>query len=635
VAVAAAAATRAFASAPVDVHQYLDLVLAPDGGHVAAVETGPQHPVVVVRSTADGKITATFDPCGGCAYADPAWSPDGKALAFVGWDSKSRTSWAWVAWGQSLHSTTSFDGLLAKPRYSPNGKTLAVLATEHPSKTGDSTAGESSNVGDLDALTPDVRRIAVLEMSAAKLRLVSPGDRYIYDYDWSPDSRGFVVTDAAGDIYIYNNWYTAKLEAVDFATGATRTIAAPSVQIRNPRVSPDGKSVVFIAGLMDDYGDMSTGGDLWTVPFAGGEPRDVTVGFKGSFNSLHRVAGKLYATAVVFDHFVLFAMETDGSLKSLWSDPNTTHAGDGRVSLSADATRLATTEQSFAFAPRIVVGRPKDVHPITHDNDSLMANTDARSINYSNQGLTIQGWLLAPRNLQAGKTYPLAVYVHGGPAHFQEARFHWDDDDYALLDRGYFIFVPNYRGSFGQGLDYQRTTVMDLGGGDLRDILAGIDAVEKVAPVDEKRLAIFGHSYGGFMVQWATTQTDRFKAAAASTTLPNWVSDYGMEQIPKWMLPYFNGITPYDRPDIYDRISPERFVRQVKTPTFIYTGELDVEAPAIESFEWYSALKTVGVPTSLVIYPGEGHRMSNPAYNRDVAARMVAWFDKYVGAGPR
>jgi dipeptidyl aminopeptidase/acylaminoacyl peptidase len=151
-------------------------------------------------------------------------------------------------------------------------------------------------------------------------------------------------------------------------------------------------------------------------------------------------------------------------------------------------------------------------------------------------------------------------------------------------------------------------------------------AVKKMAPVDDKRLAIYGHSYGGFMTAWATTQTDRFKAAAASTTIPNWVSDYGVEQIPKWILPYFNGITPYDRPDIFDRISPERFVKQVKTPTFIYNGELDVEAPAIQSFEWYSALKTVGVPASLVIYP---------ANTRDATARTVAWFDKYVGAGAR
>jgi dipeptidyl aminopeptidase/acylaminoacyl peptidase len=229
----------------------------------------------------------------------------------------------------------------------------------------------------------------------------------------------------------------------------------------------------------------------------------------------------------------------------------------------------------------------------------------------------------------------LAVYVHGGPAHFQEARFHLDDDWHDLVDHGYFLFVPNVRGSFGQGEAFTRANVMDLGGGDLRDILAGVDAVEKIAPIDEHRLAIFGHSYGGFMVAWAVTQTNRFKAGVASTTLANWLSDYGQEGIPKWMAPYFRGISPYDRPDIYDRISPVRFIKQVKTPTFIYGGASDLEAPSAQAIEFWNALKAMGVPTSLVLYPGEGHKFSSSANDRDAADRTVAWFERYVGGGAR
>jgi len=282
-----------------------------------------------------------------------------------------------------------------------------------------------------------------------------------------------------------------------------------------------------------------------------------------------------------------------------------------------------------------MAGRLKDMHPITHENDGLVANTDARSISYTNEGLTLQGWLLAPKNLQPGKTYALAVYVHGGPAHFQEARFHLDDDWHDIVEHGYFLFVPNPRGSFGQGEAFTRANIMDLGGGDLRDILAGVDAVEKIAPIDDKRLAIFGHSYGGFMVAWAVTQTDRFKAAAASTTLANWLSDYAQEGINRWMAPYFRGITPYERPDLYDRISPVRFIKQVKTPTFIYNGGSDLEAPPAQAIEFWKALKAMGVPTSLVIYPGEGHKLSNSANELDSTARTVAWFEKYVGGGPR
>jgi dipeptidyl aminopeptidase/acylaminoacyl peptidase len=176
---------------------------------------------------------------------------------------------------------------------------------------------------------------------------------------------------------------------------------------------------------------------------------------------------------------------------------------------------------------------------------------------------------------------------------------------------------------------------MDMGGGDLRDILTGIDAVEKIAPVDESRLAIFGHSYGGYMTQWAVTQTHRFKAAAASCGSSDWVSDYSLNGIQKWQAPYFNGITPYDRQDIFDRISPLRFVKQVKTPTLLYGGELDVESPIEWGTEFWRALKALGVPVSLVIYAGEGHKFSNPVNEADASARTIAWFDKYVGAGAR
>ena len=630
-ALGAATATSALASAPARVHQYVGLVLSPDGAQVAAVETGEQHPIVVVRSSADGKITAIFDPCEGCAYSDPAWSPDGEALAFVGWDSKARTSWGWVAQGgQELHRTASFDGLLAKPRYSVDGRTLAVLATEHPSKEADATSPGSAQVGDLDALPVDERRLAVLDLASWKFRMVSPADRYVYDYDWTPDGKGFVVSDATGDPD--NNWYVAKLESVDLATGAARIIASPHTQIGSPRVSTDGRTVTFIGGLMSDAEPL--GGDIWTVPFAG-EPRNLTQGVKATFSSLYWRKGRLYATGIAFDRFNLYEMERDGSLKSLWSGQVTIQAGDGRVSLSADAKGMATVMQSFTIAPRIVAGRLKDLHQITFENRDLIANTDARSITYTNEGLTLQGWLLAPKNLQPGKTYAMAVYVHGGPAHFQESRFQWDNDVYALLDHGYFVFEPNYRGSFGQGDAFTRANVHELGRGDLRDILAGVDAVDKIAPVDDKRLAIFGHSYGGFLTQWAVTQTDRFKAAAASAGLSDWVSDYSLNGIPRWQDPYFAGVTPYERQDLFDQISPLRFVKQVKTPILLYGGEKDVESPIEWGIEFWHALKAVGVPTSLVIYPGEGHKFSNSANDADEAARIVAWFDKYVGDGTR
>jgi dipeptidyl aminopeptidase/acylaminoacyl peptidase len=436
-----------------------------------------------------------------------------------------------------------------------------------------------------------------------------------------------VATDAVGDGD--NNWWVAKVEAIDAATGAARTIASPKTQAGYPRVSGDGRTVFYIGGLMSDFPVI--GGDLYAVPFAGGEPQDVTPGFKGSFNSLQVRKGGLYATALVGDRQTLFAVGKDWSLKPLWSDVASVSAGDARLSLSADAKLAATAHQTFAVAPRIVAGPLSALKAVTHDNDALVANADAKSITWTSDGMTVQGWLLAPKGIVSGKTYPMAVSIHGGPSSAVEPRFIYEGTTHALLDHGYFVFMPNPRGSYGQGEAFARANVQDFGGGDLKDDLAGVDAVEKIAPVDDKRLAIYGGSYGGYMTMWAVTHTSRFKAGAAGAGISDWVSYYGQNGIDQWMVPFFGG-TAYDNPAVYDRLSPIRYIRQAKTPTFIYVGELDVECPPAQSLEMWHGLKAMGVPTSLVIYPGEGHHVAKPANQQDIEARTLAWFDKYLGA---
>ncbi|MDB5477029.1 MAG: family peptidase [Phenylobacterium sp.] len=625
------AAALAAAAAVAGVHQYERVAISPAGDLVASVEsvelpgrTATPHGALVVRGVADGAVVATYDPCNSCAYSDPTWSPNGQILTFLGADRRTRTAEILQVVDGKVTAAAAFPGLLAKPRWSPDGTVLAVLATAHPSKESGATNPGAARVGEIDS-APDERRIAVLAPGA--VRLISPADRFVYEYDWTPDGRGFVATDAVGDGD--NNWWVAKLEAVDLATGAARTIAAPKVQMGYPRVSADGRTVNFIGGLMSDFPVI--GGDLYAVPFAGGEPVDVTPGFKGSFNALTWLRSGLFATALVGERQTLFQVGKDGGLKPLWSEAASVGAGDGRLSLSADGSKAATTRQTFAAAPHIAAGPLTALQAITHDNDALVANAEARSITWTSDGHTVQGWLLAPKILAPGKTYPMAVQIHGGPSSAVEPRFVSEGATRTLLDRGYFIFEPNPRGSYGQGEAFTRANVEDFGGGDLKDILAGVDAVEKIAPVDDRRLAVYGGSYGGFMTMWAVTHTDRFKAGAAGAGIANWVSYYGQNGIDQWMVPFFGG-TAYDNPAVYDRLSPIRYIKAARTPTFIHVGELDVECPPAQSLEFWHGLKAMGTPTSLVIYPGEGHRLLKPANQQDVEARTVAWFDKYLGS---
>jgi dipeptidyl aminopeptidase/acylaminoacyl peptidase len=222
------------------------------------------------------------------------------------------------------------------------------------------------------------------------------------------------------------------------------------------------------------------------------------------------------------------------------------------------------------------------------------------------------------------------VVVHGGPASQLTPR--WGSGlglPLSLSTAGYFLFFPNPRGSYGQGEAFTQANVKDFGGGDLRDIVRGIDAAAAVAPVDANRAGIWGWSYGGFMTMFAVTQTDRFKAAVAGAGISNWQSYYGENDIDQWMIPYF-GASVYDDPAVYAKSAPINFIKNAKTPTLVLVGERDGECPAPQSFEFWHALKEIGTPTQLVVYPDEGHSIQKPEHRRDIARRLVGWFDRYL-----
>jgi dipeptidyl aminopeptidase/acylaminoacyl peptidase len=250
------------------------------------------------------------------------------------------------------------------------------------------------------------------------------------------------------------------------------------------------------------------------------------------------------------------------------------------------------------------------------------------SIAWKSDGLSVQGWLLTPVGAHGGKM-PMITEVHGGPGAAHEPFFAGSGFVRRLLDGGYALFMPNPRGSFGQGEAFTLGNVRDLGHGDLRDILAGITAAEARAPIDEHRLGLTGWSYGGFMTMWGVTQTNRFRAAVAGAGIANWQSYYGENGIDAWMIPFF-GASVYDDPAVYARSSPINFIKAVRTPTLEVVGERDIECPAPQTQEFWHALDDLGKTTQAVIYPGEGHGMRDPKHIEDFEARTLAWFDKYL-----
>ncbi|MBV8581163.1 MAG: S9 family peptidase, partial [Candidatus Eremiobacteraeota bacterium] len=527
--------------------------------------------------------------------------------------------------------------------WSPDGKTLAALATAHAHKEIGATQAGAALTGDLAAtLVADVQRIAVVGRGGA-LRYASPANLFVYEYDWMPNSLGFVGTGAHGNGD--NEWWVARLYAFDAATASAREIARPPFQLNAPRVSPDGTRVAFIGGLMSDFG--AVGGDVYTVPLAGGTPTDLTPSAPYTVTSLQWMRDGALSYTGLHGSDEVVGMIGSGfeppppppmsgvgrittQVHELWSAPLGIMANErARVAFARDGVTSVVVRQDFDHAQEIAVGPVGHWTPLTHENAALAPYATARSVTWTNDGFTVQGWLLAPRGADATKKHPMIVIVHGGPSAAVTPGFAARGAARELLDHGYFVFEPNPRGSYGQGEAFTAANVKDFGGGDFRDILAGVDAVEKVAPVDDARLGIFGHSYGGYMSMWAVTQTHRFKAAVAGAGLANWLSYYGENGIDEWMIPFF-GASVYDDPAVYAKSAPITFVKNAHTPTFMYVGERDVECPAPQSQEFWHALQTLGVPTSLVIYAGEGHGIRDPKNVRDIARRTLAWFDKYL-----
>ena len=621
---------------------YGDIALSPDGVHVAWVQstaaTTSKHTYVRV---AQGNAAATMVkiPIGGERVDfDPAWSPDSKTLAIFSsaGAKEQRQLWTVNADGSGPRKVTDLKGYAARPRWSHDGKQIAFLYVEGAGGGGPLVAAPAAT-GVIDTAIHN-QRIAVLDIGTGQVHQVSPDNLHIYDYDWSPDGKRFVVTAAPGPGN--NNWWIAQIYTIDIAKGDTTSIYKPSLQIAIPRWSPDGKSIAFIEGLMSDEG--FHGGDLFTMTADGRDVVNRTRDRKTSVNSLFWHAP---------DRILLIEYEGGGSAisqldlsnnsaQTIWKGPEGVHAFGNfpNFALSGDGKFAAAVRDTYNSPPEVFAGPLDKWQQLTSGNARLPANWGkAESIAWTNEGFNIQGWLVPPsrsRGIEAGKKYPMVVLIHGGPSGVTTSE--WPASfgmsraiTAALSSRGYYVFLPNPRGSYGQGEEFTGANVKDFGGGDLRDTMAGIDVVTKKHPVDPQRLGVTGWSYGGFMTMWTVSQTNRFHAAVAGAGIANWQSYYGQNLIDQWMIPFF-GASVYDDPDVYEKSSPIRFIKNVKTPTLVIAGERDAECPASQSYEFWHALKTLGVPTRLIVYAGEGHLFINPKHQADRLEQTVAWFDKYL-----
>ncbi|MBT9333310.1 S9 family peptidase [Paracidobacterium acidisoli] len=625
-----------------------ETAISPDGQQIVWTVSGRQggeeiELAPVANPSESRRITACGEAVG--SEHDAAWSPDSQHIAFFSTCEAGQGMAIYVAeasGGAAPRLLAKLNGYAKSLEWSPDGKLLSLLYVEGATRPSGALAAMKPPSGVIGVEGLEVQRIAVVDAASGELRQVSPAGLHVYEFDWSPDARrlAYVAAPPPGE----NNWWVAKLYTQDVDGQPAAILDPPTVegslhglQIAVPRWSPDGKQIAFIGGLMSDQG--STGGDIYVIPAAGGAPRDITPETKVTNAWIRWISdSELGASQVVSGAMVYRTVRADGSQGDTLSPALLrvpASAGDGRLELSlsfASNGYVAFTSSSFASAPEVYVAKPgEEPRAVTHYNDGLKPSWGrAESMEWTNEGFHVQGWLLLPANYDPAKTYPMIVMVHGGPSSAVLPR--WPGAGYGGVPfsaLGYFVLMPNPRGSYGEGEKFTQANRKDFGYGDLRDILAGVDAVEKRYPVDDKRIGLTGWSYGGFMTMFAVTQTRRFHAAVAGAGISNWQSYYGENSIDQWMIPFF-GASVYDDPAVYAKSSAIDFIKNVKTPTLEVVGDRDGECPAPQSFEFWHALHDLGDTTELVVYPNEGHGFVNPDHRRDVLERALAWFEEYM-----
>jgi len=560
-----------------------------------------------------------------------AWSPDGKQLAFLSDAAKAGQSQLYITdIAGGAKKLTNVKGFLDVPRWSPDGKTVAVLFIENAPRASGPLVAETAESGEIKDSFYE-QRLAVVDVATGKLRQVTPVDMYVYECDWAPDSQHLVATAARGNGD--DNWYIAELFTIDAASGSMNSIYKPGLQIARPVWSLDGKSIAFIEGLMSD--EPSVGGDIFVLPASGGQPKNLTPEKKFSASWLAWTTKQtiIYAAQIGGDSAVGSIDPRTGEIQDIYQGSESISAGlwNSNISLAADGETAALTISAFDAPPEVWSGKIGHWAQLTaHNKNVKPAWGQLKSLQWKSDSYDVQGWLVYPLHFDPAKRYPLVVDVHGGPgAAVQSGWPSIGGFAMALPAAGYFVLLPNPRGSFGQGEAFTRANVRDFGYGDFRDILAGVDAALQAAPIDPNRLGLTGWSYGGYMTMWGVTQTDRFKAAVAGAGIANLLSYYGENKIDQWMIPFF-GKSVYEDPEVYAKSSPITFIRKVKTPTLVLVGDSDGECPTPQSYEFWHALKTLGVETKLVVYEHEGHHFAKPEHNRDRVVRVVEWFDLHL-----
>ena len=641
------------------------VALSPDGANVAYSVSGWEHPNARPAAEAAQPDTAKGDrhemrshvwlvPTSGGAprqltfsergESAPAWSPDGRSLAFLSargtGDAVKTQVWILPMDGGEAYQLTSSKESISGFAWSKDGKQIAFLAVDTLPKVDEA---KRTRRDDPQVFEGNLRlsHAWVVDVATKKATEVVHGDFTVKGAPtWSPDgsrlayaaSPTTLLRETRTDAYVVTiaDRHNERISRSSDVQGAPawspdgRTLAYATLpQSHTPRADSISDVQIGNSHLMlydvggkatkdvyDAKADVSAGAPQWSadgkrILFTTGERAYGAVyAYDVASGSLSRVIGKVLLRGLSFsrdERTVAFAMDTPNAPADVYvSDP------------------------TFA-SPRKLTDMNPQVRGLALGETEIVTWK-------STDGTPVEGILVKPVGYQAGRRYPLLVEAHGGPTGASNAGFkaNWGSPGQVWAGMGWATLYPNPRGSTGYGEKFTRANIMDWGGGDYRDIMSGVDDMVRRGIADSTKLAFEGWSYGGYMTAWVVSQTSRFKAARMGAGLSDLQSMYGTTDIPGYIGTFFSGVPTQKTLDFYRARSAITFVDQVTTPLLILHGGSDERVPTGQSMEYFRSLKDRGKTVQLVFYPREGHGLGEYYHQLDKMQRESDWITKYT-----
>lgn len=620
-----------------------DARISPDGSYVAYVVRTPdwkqneyisQIWLVQIPEAEDAQPTPRQLTFAKESSWRPRWSPDGEWLAFLSKREGDEHSQIYrlCPFGGEAERLTELEADIKKLAWSPNGKAIAFIAPD-PETQADKDRQEKYGDYQVEDQDHKYAHLWLLQLTDKKCRKLTGGhDFHLTGFDWSPDG-GQIVFGATPTPDI-SHFDRGRIYFLDLATLAVNPLTAEGCQ--SPRWSPDGRLIAF-----SQFGDPTfyANNAICIISAAGGEAQAIPTNFDEDHWLIDWGPNGIYFAATQRTNLHLFHLDpTSYEITQLTPDQ-----AEGWVSIgwhfSQDFTRAAMVVSDAGHCAEVTgLDLPAGaIRRLTNFNAQIKAWQLGRSEVFhwtSYDGTPVEGVLTKPADFDPQQKYPLLVVIHGGPVStsFQMLLDTYERRYYPIqqwVAKGALVLQPNYRGSAGYGEAFRSLNVRNLGVGDYEDVISGVEALIAEGWVDPERVGAMGWSQGGYISAFITTFSDRFKAVSVGAGISNWMTYYVNTDIHPFTRQYLQN-NPWEDPEIYAKTSPMTYIKQAKTPTLIQHGEFDRRVPIPNAYELYQGLQDMGVETKLVVYKGMPHGISKPRLTRQVMEENFAWFNRWL-----